>query len=648
MSVVSILEEYFKTEGCLSKRALSLQIGRSEGYIKDVLGGRIRIPSKADLEQIAVATGIDVAQLLSAQAQSGSQKSIADAIAAAEQGHFGKASVEVLRDLKRFCAARCEAPASIPLTVGALRHRLNELNACRMNMSEKRFNNFQSNVWRAVKLLGTGGTVSRSLRREWSELLAVIPTDAHYRYPLLGFARWCDAEEIKPSDVSFETMKAYAKWHDENALTSKTRAKVMSGVKTSWKKASQTFSVWPQVLIYMEKKSELPSSLSAEVATYVQCERSLQQKARWSHRRRESAAPELSPLKDTTLKRVVASLKRLLEVGLSSHGVKSFQDLFDEQTFDDVVTEIIRADEPETEYARTLARDLLRAARVLNQSGKLRVDDATLEDLSAGVKHWSPRQANEKLRRGMSPRVREKVRAISTYDRARLFRFPRGAIAAIEKERKTNHIITTKMVDEFEVALACQILLGLPLRRQNLVELSLTRDLNIPQTGKANLLIDGSRTKNGEPIGRLWNQEVSDILRLWITNYRPLRLRSQNSEYLFPSPEDPTQPRSPGAFANRITDALWRHLGIEMHLHMFRHIIASELLRENLSNAQLVKTLLGHRDVRTTLEFYADLKTEASSKLVDEALEKLEKNYARKTKTITRSPRRSLACPIAA
>src|SRR5262249_703300 len=80
--------------------------------------------------------------------------------------------------------------------------------------------------------------------------------------------------------------------------------------------------------------------------------------------------------------------------------------------------------------------------------------------------------------------------------------------------------------------------------------------------------------------------------------------------------------RSKGAscFSSQIADLLYRELGVRVTAHQFRHLIGFLYLQEHPGNYEVVRRLLGHKDIATTVNFYAGMEMQVAAKTVDAAI----------------------------
>jgi integrase len=69
------------------------------------------------------------------------------------------------------------------------------------------------------------------------------------------------------------------------------------------------------------------------------------------------------------------------------------------------------------------------------------------------------------------------------------------------------------------------------------------------------------------------------------------------------------KPRTQQAVTTTIVKAVHRHLGVKLTPHQFRHLAAKIILDANPGAYELVRQLLGHKNLKTTTNFYAGIDT---------------------------------------
>ena len=172
----------------------------------------------------------------------------------------------------------------------------------------------------------------------------------------------------------------------------------------------------------------------------------------------------------------------------------------------------------------------------------------------------------------------------------------------------------------FQWALAVQLLLVAPLRLGNLAGLELDRHLLRTGSGKRlhyHLLIPGAEVKNGQPIELPLPAAASALLELYRTRVRPV-LAAPGTTCLFPGAQGGS--KALVTLGGQISRLLARELGVRLTPHQFRHLIGFIYLREHPHGIEVVRALLGHRSIATTLSHYAGLEGAAAARHYDATL----------------------------
>jgi integrase len=172
------------------------------------------------------------------------------------------------------------------------------------------------------------------------------------------------------------------------------------------------------------------------------------------------------------------------------------------------------------------------------------------------------------------------------------------------------------------IALAIQILLVAPMRLANLAALNL--ETNVVRVGGGteptyHLVIPPEDVKNDQPLEYPLPKVVSEMLRLYLTVFRP-RLCRGDSPWLFPGKFGGYKTK--GTLSGQIVETITKELGIRVTPHQFRHLAAAFILEKDPANYEFVRRVLGHKNLQTTIKFYIGLETlEAVRKFSAMALE---------------------------
>ena len=110
-------------------------------------------------------------------------------------------------------------------------------------------------------------------------------------------------------------------------------------------------------------------------------------------------------------------------------------------------------------------------------------------------------------------------------------------------------------------------------------------------------------------------QDLTDLLDLYLDSYRPL-LATPSNPCLFPGRG--LGHKSQSTLAQQITETVEKRSGLRLTPHQFRHLSAALYLKHNPGQFVVVQKLLGHKNLKTTLSFYAGLDTGTAARYYDD------------------------------
>jgi integrase len=193
---------------------------------------------------------------------------------------------------------------------------------------------------------------------------------------------------------------------------------------------------------------------------------------------------------------------------------------------------------------------------------------------------------------------------------------------------------------DVQTALAIDILLHVPMRMQNLASLKFDEHLHWPQ-GRRNpalLTLKAAETKNDAPLEFEFPTALAERLRVYRNEIAPV-VTGERRDAAFVTFTG--KQRTQAAVKVAIEKTLLRHLGLKMTCHQFRHLAAKFILDENPGAFELVRQLLGHKNLKTTVNFYAGLNTRRAGRAHAELLMKLrESKLSRGCQRRTPRPRK--------
>jgi integrase len=167
-----------------------------------------------------------------------------------------------------------------------------------------------------------------------------------------------------------------------------------------------------------------------------------------------------------------------------------------------------------------------------------------------------------------------------------------------------------------QTAVAVELLLCAPMRLANLNELRLDRHLSWVHD-RLHIRIPRQEVKNSEDLHYVLPLVPSAHAKQYIDEVRP-QLADPTNPYLFPGRHG--RPKERSRLMRQITRAVEVHVGVRMTPHQFRHAVAKIYLDRRPGQYEVVRKMLGHKDLTTTYEAYSGAETQAAAEHFDEVI----------------------------
>ena len=160
-------------------------------------------------------------------------------------------------------------------------------------------------------------------------------------------------------------------------------------------------------------------------------------------------------------------------------------------------------------------------------------------------------------------------------------------------------------------AVAIALLSAAPLRLENL------RCLDRRQHFRRAFSVDDPRHQLVIPAAAVKNlvdlqfpipTRIMNMIEFYFSTYQPLLTNGHTSTLLFPGRAG--QPKHDTALRGNITEVVYKELGLRVHPHLFRHLGALLFLKVHPGQYESVRQLLGHKNIQTTINFYAGFETD--------------------------------------
>jgi integrase len=103
-----------------------------------------------------------------------------------------------------------------------------------------------------------------------------------------------------------------------------------------------------------------------------------------------------------------------------------------------------------------------------------------------------------------------------------------------------------------------------------------------------------------------------ELLDEYLTVWRPL-LITEPTTFLFPG-KTSERPKGSGTLSSQIKELVHAYTGLDMPAHRFRHAVGKIFLDRNPGQYEVLRQLLGHKDIGTTTAFYAGAESASAAR----------------------------------
>ena len=496
----------------------------------------------------------------------------------------------------------------IPARYSAIRARMAALHHVPLDWVAKTLANHKSNakaalIWfaREKDVLPHGVALSPAWDR-----LRVRLTDPSTRYRLMPLMRFCSGIDIEPEGVDEAVIDRYM---DHRARTT-TRASDTASrriLARLWNAGIGNIAGWPQQrLIEPPVKAaegpgldDLPEGLRADIGGYL---------AGLNRIRRNKAGQRIRPCKPSTIttrrRELVAAVRMAVKVGIPLASLTSLSALIHPGVAEKILDGYWRRDgEVPATYTINLASRFVALAHSI---GAIAADDLRrLEDARFDLEQYRTD--------GMTPKNLALIRCVLTDDVwSRVTRLPDQLMRQARLEQQHAPVRAAVLA---QIAVAVAILTVAPIRLGNLAGIRLGENLIKPGGPQSNyfLSFDKHDVKNRVPLQFKLDEFVTTTINEYVHDFRPALVRGSNADWLFPG--EAGEHKEKISFSTQIVDRIEKSTGLRITVHQFRHAAGALILKHRRGEYELVRRILGHKSIQTTIKFYLELETTQASEI---------------------------------
>ena len=518
--------------------------------------------------------------------------------------------------IRSFAKAFDKSPAQFVAHPNFLRPFLKRLHPEQSRFTKSRISNIKSDLQYALtRYMGKGsGHYLTPFSESWQAIwvLAVGQKAFYARRSASRLMHFCSAQQISPDSVNDHVAARLLEALIEESLVLNPRVR-WKGILPAWNRLADLLPSRFLPKLFIPDDSRTYKISLKKFSKRFQSEVEVANK-RWSGRDLlDEDAPE-KPLASATLKKRRIQLRELASglvlSGWDISSVNSIAVLVDVEAAKTILRFYLeRAGGKKTSRVHGLAVILKTLARHI-----VGVEEDHYQQLASLCDRLDPKHV------GMTEKNRGRLRAFDDpRNVALILNLPKRVI----DRTRHNDLGIARDALRMQWAVAVEILLMAPIRLRNLVGLHI--DDHIQRTrasdGTVHLVIPGEQVKMGNPLitaCRARRQNCSTS----ISGTSDRGLCTPENPWLFPG-RAATRPKSDQTFSVQLKRFIQNETGLEVHVHLFRHLAAKLFLDQNPGQYESVRRHLGHRSMETTLRAYAGMETAAASRHFDATILKL-------------------------
>ncbi|MEQ9145453.1 MAG: tyrosine-type recombinase/integrase [Parvibaculaceae bacterium] len=508
--------------------------------------------------------------------------------------------------IRTFCKVAGRDPRDIVAGPIRIRHMLAQCYPARFGISHARWNNVRSLLSKTMDLTGISvapGRMLAPMTPDWRELYDRLPTK-EAKCILSRVLRHLSVRGVDPKNVTVSDIQRFEQDNARSVLKDPVRAN--QKMRRGWNRARVTVEGWPDLELEIAAlRDTYTVPLEALAASYRDDAEAFLE---WSGRRDsfdEDDGP-IRPVRPATVRNkrqaIVFMTSAAIRNGTPSDQFRSLGDLVEPET---VKTALRFLAKRYGDHQSAVLENMM-AQIVIIARDWVKVRDDQLEPLRRLGHRVAPK------RRGT---LTEKNRAVIREfdDRSmilRLVRLPDLLFDLACREPEHSKVRGFKQATAVMVA----ILLAAPIRVRNLVGIYLGRNLLRIAHNKSNryeLYFPADEVKNDVELAMPLPDWVGQMIDAYTRDGRQLLL-DEPSDWLFPGLTKGHV--CTATVTARLAAVSQRHLGVKITPHQFRHIAGALYLFDNPGQHEVVRRLLGHKNLNTTVTFYAAMQQPAATR----------------------------------
>ena len=508
--------------------------------------------------------------------------------------------------LRQFAKAVDRPLQVIPARYSAVRNDLASWHHASSGLTPKTVMNHRSNTKRALLYLSHEKGIPEhgaALSAEWVKLRAQI-ADSLIRSRLSSFIRYCSANSVSPEEVDEAVVDQFVEYRNRCGKPADDAFRRI--LARAWNANVENIEDWPKRLLAVPpvkraveiEWEEFPKGLRRDVDKYLEGLTKVR-KYRGRH---------IKPLRSSTIRARRAELQAAARVAVKAAVPINKLDSLKSMLKPKVVEKILDAywqkngDKPKL-YTIDLARRLLAIAKETKCLSE-RECEQLWQIWNCLNLQRPPEGLTDKnlafLRKVLTPGVW-----------GRVVKLP---FVMMEEARRQRHRpVRAAVIAQLAVAIAIEAVA--PVRLENLTSIRLGVNLTKPDGPDSNYWLHfvPESTKNNVRLQFVFKDYLTQLIDEYVQDFWPTLLRGRKEDCLFPGLREGAKDKV--SFSGQISGRIYKATGLKMTVHQFRHAAGAIILRNRPGEYELVRQILGHRRIATTMRCYVGLETIQASEI---------------------------------
>jgi integrase len=502
---------------------------------------------------------------------------------------------DMVSALRTICRLADLRPDLIPATATQIRIIFTGSSPVTAGICKARWHNLRSLAFNALRHAGLPaikGQTRQPLSPAWDALRDRLPT-VQSRAGLSRFMSYCSARQIDPPQVTETTFNNFAEALRSGTL-GKEPAQLFQTTCRRWNAAVAEIEGWPPTIATVPNRSRryafdltaFPGEFQADVAAFLACTGNQDPFA-------EDYAPSVKPSTIAMRRKQIAQMATALaQSGIEIEAIKQLATLVEPDNAKSILRYLRDRHGNTFTYLHQQALLLKTIARYWVKAPEDQIERISRVAQNLAVK-----------RRAMTPKNSRRLRQFDSEENLRaLLDLPDRVLAEARGGTKMD-------ARRVMLALAVGLLTVTAMRIDNLA--GLEPDRHLVRSGRNGatatlLIIPAEETKTNKPIEAELSPAMERLLTTYQRDYLPL-LAVKPGGGLFLS-RNGERCRT-DSLATMVGRFIKREIGLEVNPHLFRHLAAKLVLKDDPTNIETARQLLGHSSTTTTERAYTDLRT---------------------------------------